>query len=140
MPNKKGCGGAGRNQGRKSKWYGKTVAMRIPECWVKQLKHCMDNEITPIFDNVQEQDDSVHNKVDKVHKQNEIVQNQLDNVHKGRYVNHWDDSMIKLALKLEKENLNGGQIWLRLKDAGYKKLPSRNHMKVTLKRWAKIYE
>ena len=105
-------GGAGRGQGRKPKWYGVTIAMRVPEAWVGDLGQCMQDKITPDFRP----------------KQNDWVQNQDDNVHK-------QDAMILQALRLYKQGLNGGKIWDTLKAEGFDNLPSKPNMKRTLERW-----
>lgn len=47
-------GGKREGAGRKGKWYGKTIAMRVPESWAERIQFCMDNEITPTFEPSQE--------------------------------------------------------------------------------------
>jgi hypothetical protein len=54
-------GGTGRGQGRKPKWYGKTVTMRIPADWEVKIKYCMAHKITPLFETVQNQKDELKN-------------------------------------------------------------------------------
>ena len=107
-----GRGGAGRGQGRKAKWYGKTVAMRVPEIWAEKIQACMNNKTTPIFDTVQ-------NKNDSVQKQNKPVK---------RRKKVYSEKMIALALELYSQGKNGAEVWNELVKTGFEP-PSKSHMK-----------
>ena len=60
---KKQHGGWREGAGRKAKYGERTALLRVPESWRNDLVHCMENGIKPIFDTVQNHDDSVQNQV-----------------------------------------------------------------------------
>jgi hypothetical protein len=137
-------GGKRNGAGLKPKWYGQTVAMRVPSAWAAGITTCMDSGRIPVFDAVQIQSAIVHNQnrqaqqnpqkpatalnSDSVQIQSEIVQNQ-SRIQKPGSKRAWLAEVVNTARELREQGHNGAEIHTMLTGMfPAEELPTRSNM------------
>lgn len=94
-------GGSRPGSGRKAKWYGVTEAMRVPETWKPLIQGCMDNGVTPIFENVQDESQNVS----KLQAEIERLQSVYQTVSEGKeFQSTLADNALKDNESLKRDN------------------------------------
>ncbi len=120
-------GGKREGSGRKRKWYGDSVAMRVPAIYKDAISYCIENEIELSID-------FVLNQVEKVHKQISKIEKRTESNRKSTKTKH-SPELIKAALALHEQGLKGKALLTELEKRGFDNLPSASNLARTLKKW-----